>query len=193
MKGGRPPGLRVFVAADPPAEVRAESEAWARHLVRSTQGLRAVPARNSHITLAFLGQRDDNEIDQIATALAESARPATGLSLGAPLWLPRRRPRSLTLEIHDDLGELAAMQADLAAALRDRVGWREQRTYRPHLTCARTGRGFDPGGLRLPVSPSIAFAIESVTLYSSLLRPEGAEYEVLDRIETGPGSDERDR
>jgi 2'-5' RNA ligase len=185
MKGGRQPGTRVFVALDPPAEVRAEAEAWARHLARSTQGLRVVPARNSHITLAFLGQRDEYEIDQIVNAIAETEGPVGGLSLGAPVWLPRRRPRSLALDIHDDRGELKALQARLARALGQSLGWKESRPYRAHLTCGRTGRGFDPSGLRLPVSPSIAFGSEAITLYASHLSPEGAEYEAIERFETG--------
>jgi len=171
------------VALDPPSEVCAETEAWARHLARSTQGLRVVPARNSHITLAFLGERDEFEIEQILGAVAESTGPATGLALGAPVWLPRRRPRNLVLDIHDDRDELAALQARLARSLKRELGFKEDRPYRPHLTCARTGRGFDPAGLRLPVSPSISFSGESVTLYSSTLSPEGAEYEAIERFD----------
>lgn len=175
--------LRVFVALDPPVEVCAETEAWARHIARSTRGLRVVPARNSHITLAFLGERDEFEVEEISGAVGATAAPVTGLSLGAPAWLPRKRPRNLVIDIHDDRGELGALQANLARQLGELVGFREERTYRPHLTCARTGRGFDPAGVGLPVSPSIAFEAVSVTLYSSLLRPEGAEYEVIERID----------
>lgn len=180
--GRRRAGTRVFVALDPPTEVCSETEAWARHLARFTQGLRVVPARNSHITLAFLGACDDFEIDEIRSATAESSGPATGLSLGAPAWLPKRHPRNLVLDIHDDRGELAELQSGLARALKGSVEWKEGRPYRPHLTCARTSRGFDPSDLRLPVSPSIAFSGVAVTVYASHLRPEGAEYEVVERF-----------
>jgi len=180
---------RVFLALDPPAEVCSEAEAWARHIARSTAGLRVVPARNSHITLAFLGDRDGHEIEAIADAASEAVNPVEGtgpvggLSLGAPAWLPKRRPRTLVLDIHDDRGELARLQSRLAQVLRDLIGFKEGRPYRPHLTCARIGRGFDPLGLRLPVSPSIAFEAVSVTLYASRLSPEGAEYEVIERFD----------
>ena len=185
--GGRHRGQRVFVALDPPAEVRTEAEAWARHLARSREGLRVVPARNTHITLAFLGERDEFEIEEIIAAVDESQGPAGGLSLGAPAWLPKRRPRSLVLDIHDDRHELAELQAGLARRLRELLGWKEGRPYRAHLTCARTGRGFDPDGLLLPVSPSIAFEGVSVTLYASHLSPEGAEYEALASFPAAPG------
>ena len=170
------------MALDPPVEVCSETEAWARHIARSSQGLRVVPARNSHITLAFLGERDEFEIEEIAGAAGEAAGPVTGLSLGAPAWLPRKRPRNLVIDIHDDRNELVELQAGLARELRRLVGFHEERPYRPHLTCARTGRGFDAAGVSLPVSPSIAFEGVSVTLYSSILRPEGAEYEVIERF-----------
>ena len=186
-RGRQKQGQRVFVSLDPPAEVRHEAEAWARHIARSREGLRVVPARNSHITLAFLGDRDEFEIEEIAAAIGESAGPVSGLSLGAPAWLPKRRPRNLVIDIHDDREELAELQAGLARRLHDLLGWKEGRPFRPHLTCARTGRGFDPAGLRLPVSPSIAFEAAAVTLYASHLRPEGAEYEAL--ASYGPGPD----
>lgn len=171
------------MALDPPAEVRAEAEAWGRHIARSTTGLRVVPARNSHITLAFLGDRDEYEVEEAARALEEAAAPVSGLALGAPAWLPKRRPRNLVLDIHDDRGELIELQSALAAELRRSLGWQEGRPYRPHLTCARTGRGFSPTGLRLPVSPSIGFEAASLSLYSSRLSPEGAEYEVIERFD----------
>ncbi|HMT05614.1 MAG: RNA 2',3'-cyclic phosphodiesterase [Solirubrobacterales bacterium] len=181
-------GQRVFVALDPPISLRAEVEAWARHVARSTTGLRVVPARNLHVTLAFLGDRSGSEIDLITEAVRECATDTGGLSLGAPLWLPRRRPRSLTLEIHDDRGELSDQQATLARRLREELGWDEGRPYRPHLTAARTSRSFEAGGLRLPVSPSFGFEAESVSLYRSHLGPDGAEYEALVKVPLGPGA-----
>lgn len=154
-----------------------------------------VPARNSHVTLAFLGERDEYEIAQAAEAIDTAVLSVdgdtadlAGLSLGAPAWLPKRHPRNLVIDIHDDRRALAAFQASLAGALRASLGWKESRPYRPHLTCARTGRGFDPTGVRLPISPSFEFSGESVTLYRSVLRPEGAEYEVIEHVPVGSGA-----
>lgn len=179
--------LRLFVAADPPASVREEAASWGRQVARTTAGLRPVPAENCHITLAFLGDRDESELGPIAAMLRATEADGPGgdpprVSLGAPVWLPPRRPRALALEIHDDDGDLAALQKTIAADLQRTVGWQSKRHFRAHLTCARTGRGFDPDALRLPVSPGLEFEIDSVTLYSSTLLPEGARYEPLERI-----------
>ncbi|MCB0857505.1 MAG: RNA 2',3'-cyclic phosphodiesterase [Solirubrobacterales bacterium] len=170
--------------------MRAEAEAWARHIARFTQGLRVVPARNSHITLAFLGELDEFETEEVISAAESSISPVRGLALGAPAWLPKRRPRSLVLDIHDDRGELLSLQSRLARELKAMLGWSEGRPYRPHLTCARTGRGFDPAGSSLPVSPSITFSAASVSVYLSRLQPEGAEYEALASFPAEGGSRE---
>lgn len=179
--------LRLFVAVDPPEEVRNETAAWGRHVARSAAGLRPVPAENCHITLAFIGDREESDLDRIRQAVRKAAAPNPDfavplLSLGAPVWLPPRRPRALALEIHDDRGDLAALQREVAGNLDRVIGWKAGRRFRAHLTTARTGRGFDPDRLRLPRSPDLGFEPEAVTLYSSTLLPEGARYEPLERV-----------
>lgn len=149
-----------------------------------------MPARNSHITLAFLGELGEFETEEVISATAATIAPVTGLALGAPAWLPRRRPRNLVLDIHDDRDELVSLQSDLALELKAVLGWSEDRPYRPHLTCGRTGRGFVPSGSSLPVSPSITFTAESISVYCSRLQPEGAEYEPLARFPAEAGSGE---
>jgi RNA 2',3'-cyclic 3'-phosphodiesterase len=145
--------------------------------------MRPVPALRSHVTLAFLGEKYESHIGQIVEALDRAATPVTGLSLGAPVWLPPRRPRVLALEIHDAHGELATCQDRVAAALEEAIGWLSDRSFRAHLTAIRLGRGFRPDGLALPVSPALDFAAEAVTLYASRLLPEGAQYDPLATVD----------
>ncbi len=173
---------RTFIALDPPEMIRSEVAAWARDFGGGIKGLRPVPPRNSHVTLAFLGELGPGEIDLAARALEETAGPVGGLSLGAPVWLPRRRPRSLALEIHDNRGELADLQSSMAHRLDELLGWREARPFRAHLTAARLGRGFVRDDHVLPVSPALDFEADSVALYASRLLPEGAEYEAIERV-----------
>ena len=174
---------RTFIALDPPEMVRSEVAAWAREFGGGVKGLRPVPARNSHITLAFLGEQTPAGIDLVAQVLGECAGPVNGLSLGAPVWLPKRRPRSLALEIHDTRGELAEVQSSIARRLGDAIGWKAARPFRAHLTAARLGRGFIREDLVLPVSPALDFEADSITFYASRLLPEGAEYEPLEKVD----------
>jgi 2'-5' RNA ligase len=136
------------------------------------------------------------EIDALAAAVIDCDEQACELSVGAPIWLPPRRPRALAVEIHDDSGELAEAQAHVGALLASASSWQpERRRYRPHITLIRAGRGAGPrrsGSDRtereqpLPATPWLSFAPEAVVLYRSWLAPEGAYYEALARGQLRP-------
>jgi 2'-5' RNA ligase len=137
-----------------------------------------------HVTLAFLGERAPDEVDRIAAAVAGAASTgaARDLGVGAPLLLPPRRPRVLTVELHDDRGDLRALQADVAGALEAAVGWRAERAFRPHITLGRL-RPDAPGGRLAPApTPALRFDGEAVTLYRSFLEPTGARYVPVERV-----------
>jgi len=186
---------RLFVAIDPPRKVREELLSWARgaltrlHSQRARNGaadVRVLEPEALHVTLCFLGSRPVEEIDAIGAVLERCAAHVGELSLGAPLWLPPRRPRALAVELHDAEGGLARLQGSLREALVQATDWEaERRRFRAHITVARLrGRGggrrstpADP--LALPATPPLRFVPESVVLYRSWLSPAGASYEAL--------------
>lgn len=177
-------GERLFVALDPPEEVRAAAAAWGREAARTGRGMRPVDAEKTHITLAFLGYRDPAEAGVIAEAMARAAAPAGELGLGAPLWLPKRRPRSLAIAVNRESGELDELRAAMVAELAGAIGWvPEKRSFLAHLTAVRMGRGFEMGAGPLPPTPPLTFTGESLTLYRSTLSQEGARYEGLATVE----------
>ena len=63
------------------------------------------------------------------------------LQLGAPVWLPHRRPWVLAVRLQDSSGALAELQRVLATEL-ERGGWyeREARPFLPHVTMGRFRR-----------------------------------------------------
>lgn len=100
--------------------------------------------------------------------------------LGAPVWLPRRRPRALAVEARDSSGELERLQRAvvrvLGADAPDRGA--PARRFRAHITVARTRGGRPPGdGMELPATPRLGFLAREVVLYRSWLEPQGARYE----------------
>jgi RNA 2',3'-cyclic 3'-phosphodiesterase len=187
----------LFVAVDPPLRVREELTDWARRVAveaRSRGGLRVLAAPSLHLTLCFLGSRPVGEIDALAAAIDDCEEQTCELSVGAPLWLPPRRPRALAVEIHDHDGELARVHARVSGALSSVSGWQpERRRFRPHITLIRVGRGAfgtgRAGSVRarreqpLPATPWLSFVPEAIVLYRSWLASEGASYEALARSE----------
>jgi 2'-5' RNA ligase len=186
---------RLFVAVDPPREVREQLLSWARtalarlHAQRGRDGAadaRVLEPEALHVTLCFLGGRPVEEIEVIGAVLERCAARVGELSVGAPLWLPPRRPQVLAVEVHDADGGLARLQGSLREALMDATGWEaERRRFRAHITVARlrgrsrARRSSSAGALALPATPPLRFVPESVVLYRSWLSPAGASYEAL--------------
>jgi len=176
------------VAVDPPLSTCEQLVEWARGVAVSARAagssrgsLRLLDAQSLHLTLCFLGSRPVGEIDALAVALAPCAEHVCELSVGAPLWLPPRRPHALAVEIHDHDGELQRMHARICGTLASVSGWRpERRRFRPHITLARVRRSGRPAREpSLPATPSLSFTPEAIVLYRSWLTPEGATYEAL--------------
>jgi RNA 2',3'-cyclic 3'-phosphodiesterase len=198
---------RLFVAVDPPLRAREQLAEWARALAANARGsgsgmgLRLLDVQGLHLTLCFLGSRPVGEIEALADAVGACAQDACALSVGAPLWLPQRRPRALAVEIHDRSGELTRVQERISRALAHVSGWEpERRRFRPHITLARVRssgarrRGSDRSNLDrsahepalAPVTPRLAFTPREIVLYRSWLSPAGASYEALARVDLAP-------
>ncbi|HEX3392565.1 MAG TPA: RNA 2',3'-cyclic phosphodiesterase [Solirubrobacteraceae bacterium] len=203
----RAPSARLFIAVDPPKQVAVQLTAWTRSTARdmrshargSQHALRVLDPELLHVTLCFLGNRPVEEIPALTDRLAECERPPVQLSVGAPLWLPPRRPRALAVELYDEGNALARIQAQATAMLepadgetpeRPRAGASAKpRRFRPHITVARMRSGVGsrrsrgPSGERgepaLPPTPALSFAPAELVLYRSWLSPEGASYEPL--------------
>jgi 2'-5' RNA ligase len=180
-------GLRLFVALELPAEVRAAVAGLAA--AADPEIWRPVAPEALHITLAFLGQRAVQDVAAIAPVLAaEAGGPAPRLALAGALLLPPRRARVLAVAIDDPDGRLAALQARVAAGLAQAGVYKpEARPFRAHVTGARLRpRAKAPKALAAQPAP-LAFTAEAVTLYVSRLHPSGARYEPLERAPLAPG------
>jgi RNA 2',3'-cyclic 3'-phosphodiesterase len=210
---------RLFVAADLPADVRARLAAWARGCALSARAASSAPAGRRgtqrqpaggrmrplgddtlHVTLCFLGGQPVGEVEAIreaVTAACAEAPPVGELELGAPLWLPPRRPRALAVELHDDPAHaLLALRDAVAGALAAVCDVPPQRgRFRPHVTVARVRAGEAPLERGLPATPALSFIPRSVTIYRSWLTPTEALYEALDRttVLSGAASSVRER
>jgi 2'-5' RNA ligase len=141
------------------------------------------------VTLAFLGWQDESAAERIAgTAFdAASGLPPPVLTPTAVRAVPPRRPRLFALDLDDDGARAAAVQGAVAGALgAARVFEPERRPFWPHITLARVKRGARAEPLESsPGPPTAPFTATELTLYRSTLRPQGALYESLARVELG--------
>jgi 2'-5' RNA ligase len=172
---------RLFVAAPLP-ETAVLFAGEAQKLLPHTGGLRLVAPGQLHCTLAFIGQADSGKTEA-AKSVVEGIPAECGgwATLSGFLLLPNpRRATVVALGIDDQQDVLArlyerVMQGFEAAG----VMRREKRPFRAHVTVARLRV---PGAVQ-PTSDSgrVVFGVESVCLYESELRREGAVHTVLVR------------
>jgi RNA 2',3'-cyclic 3'-phosphodiesterase len=152
--------------------------AWAdRELTRG----RVVPPTNLHLTLAFLGSRPAEEREAIAAELAEAAAVAKRPVLRARGY---RETRSVGMLALDDEDGRAAALAEAVHERLERLGVyrREARTWLPHVTVLR----FRERPRLRPSLPDLgAFSPSEAAVYHSVLRPTGAQYEVLNAVRLG--------
>ena len=177
--------VRLFVALDLPSAVVEALEEWRMPVLAGEPALRPVAREALHVTLCFLGARPMAAVAPLGAVVEACARPAASLALGAPLWLPRRRPRVLAIALEDRHGELSALHERLLGELVD-GGWHEPepRPYLPHVTVARVRGDGAGGGRPLPEPPpTLAFDGAALTLYRSHLERGGARYEPLARAQ----------
>ena len=177
--------MRLFLALDLPEPARAAVAAWRDELVAGREDLRPVVVSALHVTLVFLGWQFEKDAERIAelSGRALGGHAAARLTPLAVKPVPRRGPRLFALDLGDAESRASAAQAALSSALATARLYRpERRPFWPHLTLARVKRGRRAGPLE-PVGLPQAFGASRVTLYRSILRPQGAAYEALYSVE----------
>ena len=177
--------MRLFVALDLPADVRANLAAWADEAAPAA--VRRVAAENLHVTLAFLGSRDADAAGMVGELLPRVARPLGVQRTAGALWLPPRRPGVLTVALAA-ADALVALQGDVVAALERAIGFEpERRAFRPHVTVGRVPRGtrIDTRRELRVKAPELTFRAPALTLYRSQTGRGGARYEALERVGLG--------
>lgn len=169
--------MRTFVALELPEAFADEVAALARRLAATCEG-RFVPAGNHHLTLAFLGELDEASVRLAMAALDEACAGAGPIELGptglgtfgrgraTTLWLGVRRTDALEL-----------LAGRLRAGLAARGLAFDEKPLLPHVTLARHARLLRGtlGELAFP-RPDEA---RRVTLFKSVLEPDGARYKPL--------------
>ena len=180
----------MFLALEPREEDRAALAEWRDALVQGRGDLRPSAAETLHLTLVFLGYQAEKDVSAIAHAALGAVRelPAAELRPSTVTPLPRRAPRLFALDLEDEGGRAAAIQSAASEALAEGRWYRpERRDWWPHMTLARVKRGrraepLEPAG---PLPGALIAPL--VTLYRSTLRPQGALYTPLERVELGYG------
>jgi len=185
--------MRVFVAINPTDEVRRRLYRAAAALREADYPIRWVPPDNIHLTLKFLGEVDEGSVDAVRDAIADALAGTAAFELhvaGFGAFPSARSPR--VVWVGAEGGQQLEDVHDRVEGALARLGHpRETRAFHPHLTLGRARRGTSARQFKgmedafASLEFDASFRVDSVDLMRSTLRPSGAEYDIVDRVELG--------
>jgi 2'-5' RNA ligase len=171
--------LRLFFGIRLPDDTARRLEAWQQRELKGAG--RSVPREHLHVTLAFLGRRPRDELDALTAALRDAAAAAQRPRFTVQRY---RETRSVgMLVLHDEDERATTFAEDLQARLERLDAYeRERRPWLPHVTVVRFR---EQPRLRLEPPDLPPFSPSDAALYHSVLRPSGAQYEVIESAALG--------
>jgi 2'-5' RNA ligase len=152
--------------------------------------LRPIPARSHHLTLAFLGDVADDDVDQCLAVLdTVTGSPASSFTLGQPRILyGRGRPRLISADLGEGGEHVSRLQQLLCDEILQALPSLDLRPKPAHVTLARFGKRTNRQTARRveealarqeDPKPTRTDRLVAVQLVKSSLTPTGPIYESL--------------
>ncbi|MEW6327989.1 MAG: RNA 2',3'-cyclic phosphodiesterase [Thermodesulfobacteriota bacterium] len=182
--------IRSFLAVDLPLALRESMISATMGLRTSAADVKWIRPEGIHLTLKFLGNIEEGQIEPIVNAVSGVITDQKPLALkaeGMGAFPDLRRPRVIWIGMTGDIERLMVIQKGIEQALSALGFPAEDRPFTPHLTLGRVRsykRTSDLAhkieGLKdINFNP---FTVTELILYKSTLRPEGAIYTPLRRL-----------
>lgn len=179
--------IRAFLGLELPQHIR--SQLVLQQFMMPVR--RKLPPENFHITLVFLGEADNTQLDALDLALSRLDVPPFALMLEGLGLYGKDKAHNLHALVRPEPA-LMALQEKLLRMARE-VGFTpDKRRYHPHVTLSYLRPdSFEQRELEVAVAQSALFRSEpfevtEVALFRSHLRPDGAVYDVLERYPLSP-------
>lgn len=184
--------MRLFVAIELSSKVRSALSRVQSTLRVECRDVRWVPAENIHLTVKFIGDVSDRDVDAVAravTGVAGEVEPFE-LEISGSGCFPASGPvRIVWAGVHEGSGALLRCAERLEDALWELGVAREPRRYSPHLTVGRVRRDVSEGSLRAAVDTchvrTILQSVSALTLMSSDRSSKGPIYTPVSKTKFG--------
>jgi RNA 2',3'-cyclic 3'-phosphodiesterase len=184
---------RTFIALPVPSVLGEKLTRLQSLLAPKIPAARWSSAPPFHMTLAFLGDVPDNDLNTVCKAVADASLPFSSCELrleGVGAFPTAARPRVLWAGLTAaDLSPLFELQKAIVKRVTE-AGYRpDDQRFNPHVTLGRIRsdrRGQDPLNLTTILQPYLTwsagtFRVGEVITFASTLTPEGPAYAQLAR------------
>ena len=181
--------LRTFLAIDLPSSLHLAIGQKQNQLKSVLPGINWVKSENLHITLKFLGDTPESQIDDLRQVVEQAVKRTLSFVLtlrGFGAFPDKGAPRTLWTGIESEENVLEHLAVQVEAAVVPLGFPEEGKPFRPHLTLARIkkdhrelGQAIEKAGVLADPFIFGRLLVEQVTLFQSDLRPTGSVYTKL--------------
>ena len=183
--------MRVFVAIDIGDAMRREAQRVIAALTVKLEQVKEPPKvawvkpAALHVTIRFLGEVEEAEVERLKPMLAPpiAMAPFDVSWRGIGAFPSPRHPRALWLGVINGAAQLAAIESEISKRIAGAAVLLDDRALLPHLTLGRikmSGKGIDwPKILKACELRNVTSHIDKVTLYRSQLSQYGPHYTEL--------------
>lgn len=183
--------MRTFVAVDLDPKIKNTLSDLISLLNSKDPDVKWVKRQGMHLTLKFLGEVPETMIPDIVRSIEKAcdSRESFRISFkGTGFFPPKsKHPRILWAGVEES-SELIVLHKRIENELKKLGFQREKRQFHPHLTLGRVkSKKNIPAVLAvLERQRELSFGsmqVENVALFKSILKPTGAEYDVISDIQ----------
>jgi 2'-5' RNA ligase len=156
-------------------------------LCEPLQGCRWLPEEQWHLTLCFLGELEEDWIEDLSRAFEDEEIPPIEISIHRLGTFNRHgAPRVLWAAVEENPA-LYKWQKNIRQRLQSLGLTCESKAFQPHITLGRLQEQPSPQALSKLLEKSnaigpVGMELEEMVLYRSTLTPDGAQYEVVQRF-----------
>lgn len=181
---------RVFIAINLSESARRKAANYIDTLRRDFQQIRVgwIEAKNLHITLKFMGETDEENLNKLKAVVEATARKTSNFKLnicGQGVFPKKEKSKVLWLGVDSETNILVDLNKRLEKRL-ERVGFeRDARKFKPHLTIARLREprtSQDLVAVHLNAKfETVKFEVSEIVIYNSMLKANGSVYSLISR------------
>jgi 2'-5' RNA ligase len=183
---------RTFIALELNEALQSHLAGVIRQVARLLPRVRWVDPSGIHLTLAFLGELDDAQLEraiEAATLAARQVQPFTYSLTRLDIFGSPRQPRVVWMGIEESSGSLARLHSILQQELARSGFETDTRPFSPHLTLARVKAPLPPddqqrlqellAGKQSGIVSPQSYTVPYVNVMKSELLRSGAQYTCL--------------
>jgi 2'-5' RNA ligase len=179
--------MRAFIAITLPEEIKLSLAKAIEPLKPCSADAKWTPQENFHITLKFLADITDAQLEQIKkhlTILAQKEKPFSAALEGFGFLPDDKKPRVLFAETSAKK-EMAQLAQSIENILSPFEFVKKETGFKPHITLAKMKSLYNLAQLRdslKNIGLNGDFTVQSVSIIKSTLTSAGSVYEVIEEI-----------